>query len=317
MVMGKRGVVVWLFLVSVLLSAAGASASPTCMRFLKISTVPRIAGMGDAAVAVSDATWAQVNPAHLVNVGGSLITFTHSVWFQDISLETLSLGTTSQSHAFGMSITGLHTDPLEGYDGTGQEQGTFRFYDFAVAATYGRRILPTLSVGATGKVLYEKIDWDSATGFALDLGLAYTPAMVLLGGRFSLGLALRDLGPRMGYFDEEFDLPLTFQGGISYSPVWMPEEFAATVALDYEKTRDRDGGLLAGFELGLRQMLALRLGYRGTYEDGDLAFGVGLGLAKTSIDYAYVDMGDALGNTHRISLGLKVGEIFPSPEASR
>jgi hypothetical protein len=315
--MGKRGVGFWVFLGFFIIAVAHASATPTCMRFLKISTLPRIAGMGDAGVAVTDATWAEVNPSHLINVEGSLITFTHTAWFQDINLETLSVGTTSGSNAFGISVTGLHTDPLEGYDALNVKQGTFRFYDLVVGATYARRLLPALRVGATGKVLYEKIDWDSATGFAVDIGAGFAPESAVLGGRVAAGVVLRDLGPKMGYFDEKFDLPLTAQAGLSYRPMWLPEELHAGIAVDYEKTRDRDGGPLVGLEAGVRDLVTLRAGYRDTYEDGDLTFGLGLSIANTLIDYAYVDMGDNVGDTHRISVALKVGQIFPSPEAAR
>ena len=315
--MGKRGLGFWILLGLSIISVSQASATPTCMNFLKISTLPRIAAMGDAGVAATDATWAEVNPSHLINVDGGLLTFTHTAWFQDINLETLAVGTTSRSHAFGISVTGLHTDPLDGYDGIGVKQGTFRFYDLVIGATYARRLHPTLSVGASGKVLYEKIDWDSATGFAIDLGAGFSYPKPLLGGNISLGFALRDFGPKMGYFDDEFDLPLTAQGGLSYEPVWLPGDFGARVAVDYEKTRGRDGGLLAGIEAGLADLVVLRVGYRDAYEDGDLTFGLGLALANTMIDYAYVDMGDNLGDTHRVSVAFKVGEIFPSPEAAQ
>jgi hypothetical protein len=315
--MGKRGMGIWVLLFSLIVTVSVASATPTCMNFLKISTLPRISAMGDVGVAVTDATWAGVNPSHLINVDGSLLTFAHTAWFQDINLETLSVGTTSRNHAFGVSVTGLHTDPLEGYDALGIKQGTFRFYDLAIGATYARRLLPTFSVGATGKVLYEKIDWDSATGFAIDLGASFTYPAPILGGSLSLGFAARDLGPRMGYFDDEFDLPLTTQGGLSYVPLWLPESFGARVAVDYEKTRERDGGVLAGLEAGLADLVMLRVGYRDAYEDGDLTFGLGLALANTLVDYAYVDMGDHLGDTHRVSVAFKVGPIFPSPESAR
>jgi hypothetical protein len=315
--MGKRGPGFLILMGLLLIASSQAAAAPTCMNFLKISTLPRIAAMGDVGVAVTDATWAEVNPSHLINVDGSLLTFTHTAWFQDINLETLAVGTTSRSHAFGISVTGLHTEPLEGYDAVGIKQGTFRFYDLVIGATYARRLLPTLSVGASGKVLYEKIDWDSATGLAFDLGAGFTYPRPLLGGNVSLGFALRDLGPKMGFFDEEFDLPLTTQGGLSYQPVWLPANLSGRVALEYEKTRERDGGILAGFEAGLTDLVMFRVGYRDAYEDGDLTFGLGLALANTLIDYAYVDMGEGLGDTHRVSVAFKVGEIFPSPEAAR
>jgi len=315
--MGMRGVGVWVLLVSLILAGSVASAKPTCMTFLKISTIPRVSAMGDVGVAVTDATWAQANPSHLINIEGSLLTFTHTAWFQDINLETLSVGTASRNHAFGISVTGLHTEPLEGYDRVGIKQGTFRFYDLVIDATYARRLHPAITVGASGKVLYEKIEWDSATGFAVDLGAGFTYPGPILGGNFSLGFALRDLGPKMGYLDDEFDLPLTTQGGMSYSPLWLPGNLAARLAVDYEKTRDRDGGVLAGLEAGVGELIMFRIGYRDAYEDGDLTFGLGLTLANTLVDYAYVDMGDNLGDTHRISVAFKVGPIFPSPEASR
>jgi hypothetical protein len=315
--MGKRGLGFCILLGLILTLVASAYSGPTCMRFLKISTLPRIAGMGDAGVAVGDATWAEVNPAHLINIEGSLVTFAHTAWFQDINLETLSLGTTGRGHGLGISVTGLHADPLDGYDAVGVKQGSFRFYDLVVGATYARRLHPTLSVGASGKMLYEKIDWDSASGFAVDIGAGYTPMAAILGGRMSLGMVVRDLGPRMGYFDDDFDLPLTAQAGLSYRPEWLPEGFDARVAVDYEKTRARDGGALVGLEAGLKGLVTVRAGYRSTYEDANLTFGLGVALANALIDYAYVDMGENLGNTHRVSVAFKAGEIFPSPEASR
>jgi hypothetical protein len=314
--MRLRGWVLGAVVLTVVLAAGSVAASSTCMRFLKISTLPRIAGMGEASVAVSDATWAEVNPAHLTAIDGSLITFAHTAWFHDISLETLTFGTSSAKHGFGLSLIGLSTDPLEGYDAFDIKQGTFRYYDLVVSGTYARRLPGNLSVGASGKVLYEKIDWDAATGFGLDLGIGYVPPGPLLGGELALGLAVRDLGPKMGYFDEEFDLPLTLQGGLSYRPAWLPNDVSATLAVDYQKTRDEDGGLLFGVEVGLKHMVAVRFGHRGPAEEGNIAYGVGLNVASAVIDYAYVDMGDHLGDIHRVGLAFKLGGVFPAPERS-
>jgi hypothetical protein len=315
--MGKRGLGLWVLLGFTFCLAASALSAPTCMRFLEISTLPRIAGMGDAGVAVGDATWAEINPAHLINVEGSLVTFSHTAWFQDINLENLSLGTVGGDNALGVSVIGLTTDPLDGYDYLGVKQGEFRFYDLAVAAAYARRLYPSLSVGASGKVLYEKIDWDSASGFAVDLGVAFAPRISVMRGRVSLGAVLRNLGPKMGYFDDKFDLPLSTQAGLSYRPMWLPESFTALVAVDYDKTRGRDGGPLVGLEVGLKNLAAVRVGYRDAYDNGDLTYGFGLGIRNVMVDYAYVDMGEDLGRTHRVSVAFKTGAIFPSPEASR
>jgi hypothetical protein len=316
--MGKRGLGFWVFALAFACLATGVfAAEGTCMRFLKIATIPRIAAMGDATASVPDATHAQTNPAHLVNIDGSLITFSHTSWFEDIRLETLTLGSASGKHGFGLGVSGLHTEPLKGYDDFDVPQGTFRFYDLLISGSYAYEVLPSLRLGATGKMVYEKIDWDSATGFALDLGLGYTGPKPLFGGHMSVGLVVRDLGPKMGYFDEKFDLPLTFQGGVSYSHKALPGDLNCVLALDYERTRDQDSGALFGAELGYRDVVAARVGYRGTYKNGDLAFGLGAGLHPVLVDYAYSSMGDDLGNTHRVAIGFLAGAIFPSPTDAR
>ena len=315
--MGMRGLGSFTVLVALVALAGSAFASSTCMRFLRISSVPRIAALGEAVVAVEDATWAEANPAHLVNLDGSLITFSHTAWFEDISLESFSIGTASGNHGFGLSVAGLHTDPLEGYSAFDEYEGTFRFFDFVFTGTYARSFASGISLGVSGKTVYEKIDWDSATGFAIDLGLGYRVPGTMLGGRLVLGGAVRNIGTDMGYFDEKFGLPLTFKGGLSYRPAWLPEFAGALVAVDYEKAQDEDGGILVGLELELMDMIALRGGRRGTYDNGDITFGLGVSIARTLIDYTFVDMGTDLGDTHRVSLALRVGEIFPSPTASQ
>jgi hypothetical protein len=232
-------------------------------------------------------------------------------------LETLTLGTASGKHGFGLSVIAVHTDPLDGYDDFDVPQGTFRFYDVLMSGSYAREVYPSLRLGGTAKMVYEKIDWDSATGFAFDLGLGYTVAEALLGGDVGLGFVVRDLGPKMGYFDESFSLPTTLQGGLSFSRGGLPGDLNAVLALDYERTREENGGVLFGAELGYQQMAALRFGYRGNHENTDLTFGLGLGIKPVTVDYAYASMGDDLGNTHKVSIGFLTGAIFPSPEDAR
>ena len=317
--MMKRGMGFWVFaLVLLCLAASAFSAEGTVMRFLKISTIPRVAGMASATVSVPDATYAETNPAHLVNVDGSLFTFSHTALFEDMArLETLTLGTASGKHGFGLSLIAVHTDPLDGYDEFDVPEGTFRFYDVLVSGSYAREVYPSLKLGGTAKMVYEKIGWDSATGFAFDLGLGYTVPNPILGGSVALGFVARDMGPKMGYFDESFPLPTTLQGGLSFSRTGLPGNLNGVLALDYERTRDEDGGLLFGAELGYQEMAALRFGYRGNHENTDLTFGLGLALRPVSVDYAYASMGDDLGDTHRVSIGFLTGAIFPSPEDAK
>lgn len=315
----------------------GSASTLTCADFLKVSTVPRIAALGEASVAISDATWAEANPANLPLVEGSLITFSHAAWFQDISLEMLTVGTSSGAQAFGVSLVGLHTEPLERYDTEDRYLGQFRYYDFLFGATYARAISPSLRLGVSGKTVYEKIDWDSATGFALDLGLAFSRSVAFLRGDLSGGLTMRNLGPQMGYFENEYSLPLTWQGGFAYKPAWLPKSVGALLALDYRwaedygKPADDDQAILAGLELEVMNTVTLRLGNKSTVgtsgTDGapdaggaggsHATLGLGVKIRNMMLDYCYLDLGDKLGATHRVSMAFRTGSIFPSPEESK
>jgi hypothetical protein len=293
------------------------AATPTCVDFLKISTLPRIAALGEASAAVRDATWAEANPSHLTYVNGSLITFSHTTWFQDISLEMLAFGTSSGRHALGLTIAGLHTEPLARYDSEDRYEGEFRYFDFLLGATYALAPVPALRLGLTGKTIYEKIDWDSATGFAVDFGAGYSLPAGFLGGDLSLGLVLRNLGSKMGYFETKYDLPLACQGGLAYRPAWLPQAFDFLAAVDYRATRGSTGGLLAGVELEVMKTVALRLGSKGREGGQDATLGLGLNFKNLALDYAYMDPGQSLGATHRISLGFRTSRILPSPESAR
>jgi hypothetical protein len=300
------------------LTAPVAWAAPTCADFLKITTLPRVAAMGEASVALSDATWAEANPANLTAIDGSLITISHTSWFQDISLQMLSVGTSSPHHGFGLSLVGLHTDALEEYDDEDVYLGQFRYYDFLLDATYARRLAPSLSAGASIKTLYEKIGWDSATGFAFDFGLAWSRDIAAARGTLSAGLAMHNLGTRMGYLDEKYDLPLAWQGGLAYRPAWLPSQISAALTADYRSTREGERGFLFGAEIGVAGMVALRVGGKSVdgvdRDGGNVAAGVGFSIKNLVIDYAYADFGENLGGTHRVSVGFKTNPIFPSPE---
>ncbi len=295
---------------------SASSASTACMRFVEIVTLPQIAAMGQAGVGMSSAPWAPVNPAHVLNTQGSIITFSHTEWFSDISLEALTLSTSSGKHGFGLGVVGLHTEPLEKYDAFDTYEGSFRFFDVAVGASYARWLGGGFGVGATGKVLYEKIDWDAATGLAADLGIAYRAPADLFGGQLGLGIAARNLGGKVGYHGEEFDLPSAFQAGVAYEPQWLPPYLGLALAVDYQTTHLGEDGVLAGVELTFGDIIALRLGYRGAY-DNETSFGIGMKLASVSFDYAYMELGQDLGNTHRLAIGFVTGALFPSPEESR
>jgi hypothetical protein len=312
--MGKRLV---LAVVLIFIWTVVVQAEPSAMRSLLIHTSPKVSSLGDACSAVPDAICAEVNPAAIGFTQGTLIAFSHTRWFEDIDLGAFDIYAASPRHGFGVSLVGLGSGSLEKYTVHDHYEGTFRVYDVYVNALYSYRVMPAMTLAVTGRVVYQKIDWESATGFAFDLGGLYVTPEPYLGGVWGFGLAARNLGPSVTFMDGSSDLPYTFQGGVSYSPRWLPDQVSALLALDYKKTRYEDGSPLAGLEIGIADVVALRVGSRLNYSLGDMTFGAGVRIKNIMIDYAYVDYSELLGSTHRMALSFNSGLIFPTPEQSQ
>jgi hypothetical protein len=132
----------------------------------------------------------------------------------------------------------------------------------------------------------------SALGFALDLG-----AVVPLPGRARLGVSARDVvgvlnwdSSTRGSYEE--GVPTDLVVGVAYEP-WAN----ASIEVDLEKALrlDRDDTVLAGAELRVMEVAALRGGYRRALGSGELeefSFGAGAtvspGAAAITVDVAYV-----------------------------
>lgn len=294
--------------------AHGAKATPVAMRFLDISRSPVVSGMGQAGVGLSNVANSEVNPAHIAYSEKSVLGFSHISWLDDVSIESVGLVTGSGKHGLGLRLVGLFTSPLEGYDDYGIYQGDFRFFDICAEATYARKYGPGLAFGVTGKTVYEKIDWDAASGLALDVGMSWKGIFESVGG-IGAGVSARNIGGKIGYHSESFDLPLSLQFGVAFDRMWHAETLRLAIAVDYQAARTGESGMLCGLEMGYDRLLAVRLGYMDAYQ-GRTTFGLGLHLGRVAVDYSYMPFDYELGTAHRFGLSLSMGRIFPAPESS-
>jgi hypothetical protein len=86
------------------------------------------------------------------------------------------------------------------------------------------------------------------------------------------------------------------------------KELPLVMSMDMTMPNDNDFYLALGTEYTIKKMLALRMGYIGSNDEGKgLRMGVGLMWQNFSFDYAYGGFGD-FGATHRFGLTLKFGE---------
>lgn len=272
------------------------------LAFLKLGVGARAIALGDAYTAVSgDASCLYWNPAGCVDVEETDVVLMHSEWFQGIRYEFAGAVRSDCDQAYGIGVVGLFMDDLERREAaTSDPLGTFGVFDFSVSGMYARRLTEYLSAGATLKYLHEKIDDETARGFAVDLGAQYS--LPVLEGA-TLGVAVQNLGPQMKFIKDGFDLPTMYRFGGAYAIPADALNGDVLVVADLVLANDADPKTHVGLEYEYEGTLALRFGYRSGWDNQNVSLGLGTKVGDFRLDYAYVPFYSGLGDTHRFSLG--------------
>ncbi|MCX5800246.1 MAG: PorV/PorQ family protein [Candidatus Eisenbacteria bacterium] len=271
----------------------------TGLSFLKIGVGARAAAMGSAQVAVAaDATSLYWNPAGLAFVDGWNLHVSHNEWLQDMRYEYLAAAKRWGRHGLGLSFSGLYMDELDRYDETGRYLGGFGFYDIAVTGGWGMTVKPGVYVGSSVRMLVEQIDDVTARGFAMDFGARYeTPVPNL-----SLGAGIFNVGPKMKFDVEEFDIPRTISCGAAYTLPLAQWSGSLLMAADLVSYRGEDVKTHVGAEYNFRNLASVAVGYKFGYDVEGFSAGVGVSRGSLSLGYAYSAVGSELGDAHRVSL---------------
>ena len=179
-----------------------------------------------------------------------------------------------------------------------------------------------LALGVSAKFIHEKIDDQSASAIAFDLGSVYN--IGILG--WNIGARINNLGSDMKFYDYASPIPLTFSMGTSMVPIKTGDN-SVTLALDMVKPQDGQQYYYSGFEYNYDNTIFLRGGWKFNYsylglsgdgidpgttqrpsirtslEKGSLGAGVRVPVDKymVSIDYSYTAF-SYFSDVHRISL---------------
>jgi len=276
--------------------------------FLRLGNGARASGMGEAFTAVADdATSIYWNPAGLANIEGVELNVTHSEWLVDIRFEQVSVVNEAFGGTVGLNFTGVYYGKLDRYGNYPSltPDGTFSPYDLAFAAGYGFDVLPNLSFGASAKLIYEKIDFESATGWAMDLGLIHRSMVKGL----TLAAAILNVGPQAKFVEEKFYPPFQFRVGASYRYSSDMIRGSLILASDAVFPNDTDAKLHLGFEYNYKNFISVRTGYKANYYVQGATLGFGVVYEKLRFDYAYMPMQFELGNVHRFSISVFLPDV--------
>jgi hypothetical protein len=275
------------------------------MAFLSVGNGARAVGMAEAFTALAnDPSATYWNPAGLVALENTQLTFSHNSWIQDVQHEFFAVAFKTGQNHFGISVTSNSIDGIERRIKPSEEPiGTVEAHDLALGLSYARGISRGLHAGITLKYIYERIYYESAPGLAVDLGLIYQPS-ILEGLR--LGLVTQNLGFTSKLKNESIELPQTLKAGLAYKVSGLMTGSDLTGALDVVQVLNADLHINLGVEWSYKNLLALRTGYQTGWDEKGLHAGVGFAISRFQFDYAYTPFTAELGTAHRISITFKL-----------
>jgi hypothetical protein len=268
--------------------------------FLNVPVGTRAAGMGGAFIAVADdASAAYWNPAGLTRVQRQIL-FSHNAYIVDMKQEYLSAVTNFGRWSIAGSFNIFDVGTIEQLDNSGEPTGSeeFRPYDLAAGFSIATEALEDLSLGTTVKAIMSDIGVETTAGVLFDVGAIWEG----LADGFTVGMAVRNLGPSFTYIDEPFDAPLSIRGGAAYRFGLSSVNSNIVVSMDVERMTGGDAETFIGGEWYYGEYLCGRLGARPNHDTQKYSAGFGVHYRDFIFDYAYLPFKSDLGNSHRMGV---------------
>jgi hypothetical protein len=289
----------FLFLTVTVTFSQNDGAGNTGLAFLKLGVTSRAISLGEAVVSsTNDASATHYNPAAMFNGSKTSLVFMHNEQVLGVRTEFLAGSFKFSKIALGFSVNNTSVDDIQIREIPGEQTGQFTAQNFALGLSLGYKVNEMLSLGLTGKFLFEKIYIDNASGLALDLGGLYTK------DNLSIGASISNLGSMSELRNESTKLPASIRLGGSYSFALTGISSKLLVGVDGYKVLS--GGAFhanTGAELLYNDFLAIRVGYQSGYENKSLTTGLGIKYKVFNLDYAFVPYKYSLGSSHTITLG--------------
>jgi len=305
-------------------------------RFLENPISAEVVGRGCLGVAVARTANAVFwNPAGLAWIDGRVdVALNYTKGIADIN-HTSAAAALQLSHFGTLCVDAIMMDYGDFY-GTRRANNEQGFVDtgvfspsaWSVGLSFAQRVSDRFSYGVHLKYAYQDLGdaWVAKSGSdvddpnlvmaqksyahgepAVDVGAVYDFAYH--GIRF--GAVIQNVSREIRYESEKFPLPFAVSFALSVNPLsfLLPDLKEHDFLLGFESRHPRDfrEKLKVGAEYTLREVLTLRLGYTGNYDERGLTAGLGLRQSlhgsTMRIDYAFQDFG-LFSSVHLFTFGV-------------
>ncbi len=299
----------------------------TGFQFLSVNPDARASALAGAMTTVanfSGALWA--NPAMLSESGKSIeVSLYMNRWIAGIVHNGLSASfrpSQGEYGVLGISLQYVDYGDVEGtqvaYNKQGYiETGIIKPFAFLFSLGYARELTNKFSVGGQVKWAQQylgpaitsyvkesnqfEIKNMKASGLAFDIGTHYKTGWKSI----VFGMSVRNFSEEIKYAEEGFQLPLTFNIGVSANVMdFVPKKYKTDyllVTMDAVHPRSHPEYIKIGLEYRLLSLLDLRMGYMSNTDEKNFTFGFGVHKFGLHFDYAYIPFG-VFNNVQRFAL---------------
>jgi hypothetical protein len=287
--------------------AGGDAAGTTAAGFLGVGTGAGVLGRGGATLGLGgDLDAVPWNAAALGWMEETQISIAHAGLADEAMQEWFGIGGRWGRTSLRWALDGLYQSEgsFEGRDELNQATGSFDVSSMAFGLHLAHPVGPFVTVGAGAKYVGEKLGTVNGAGYTMDAGAQFRMAW------FGAGLAVTNVGGRMDYSGQSYDLPMNVGVGAALDVPLTGLRFA----LDANFPRAYYDDVRVGAEWRWHDLVALRAGYRKELDaptelaESGPTFGVGAGLRGLWLDYGYVIPGAGDGQ-HRLAVSLRPGRL--------
>lgn len=295
--------VLFVLLVALTLSAPVTDANEVVdgLFMLKNDHGARASGMGAAVVAIgSDANGIAYNPAAAVGLDKFTASFGHTVFWENIRMESAFFGTGLSPNLYlhgGIRLGAADDLEKRGDVPIPEPEAIFDAHDISFKAGLAYRLSPKYSVGAAMGWFFQEMDGYRGSAFNIDLG-----AQASINEQIDLGASVTNLGSSFTITkanqpgSNDIPLPTAWRIGGAYL---YRSYYRGVVDLVYT---DDDMHVHLGAEAYLHEMFDVRAGYMAGYDTKNFTAGTTFRYRNIIVDYAFVPFTSNLGTSHLFNI---------------
>lgn len=272
--------------------------------FLRVEPSARTSGISGAFCGIADDLSAIIfNPAGLIQIKKTALTFTHFSSFADTNNEYIAAAMRLGPGTGAAAVQCGYVFDFQEIDEFGDVVGDIPNLDLVLTASYAMQIMPQVSAGANIKGFYSKLHLYQKMGAAVDAGLF---VKVAESPETRAGACIQNLGAQTAYISISDPLPSNIKAGLS-TKFKFEGLGSALVSVDVNRLLGKDEipTLDFGLEAEAYQVIVIRAGYGFRHDVANLSLGLGVLLDKIKFSYAYQPF-DCLGAAHRITLDIEL-----------